>query len=537
MQIRLHPFLTVYRSSEHPTDNESIIYKIFFGQKKHFCKYPCTFKIRPVNINNSQPGSETTADNVNYMLIAQSSCKAIGQKTASLSVNNSQVDGNITAQSQSDGNAGITLTNGTTVNGKVRLVGSDMILNINDATLKGNIEASSYSESDINDAGTHMTLNLSNTTYRGNIDSNDQDINGNLTINVNNGAIIGGESLDSAIQITGYDTVNFNVNYLAPSLIDTGVVSYFYLNNEEQAEVNSSLATGTLAPIRSGAYIMDDVKYQATDVSSQTTTANEGKTCGVTFYTDDPTPPTPVPEAINAAADIQAAQTGLLASDDMIHRIADGIPHQLDSAKTDRNSHLWLQGMYASSDRTLSDTQHWGWFADAVFTYGDMTYSSNGRDGHLSAGGDYDGRSWLAQGRVGAQVNATRHTWLRPYLTMGHANTHTDSYSDGYSDVSSSKQDGGFAGAGMQAGVSYPLHNVEVKPYVERAYVGQFGAKTDFHTDNYRFAGQNLNEGNAGLGMGMKFSEKWSANTRTNTEFGHDVDNEVNAYIGVKYQF
>ncbi|EAS9107963.1 autotransporter outer membrane beta-barrel domain-containing protein, partial [Salmonella enterica] len=50
MQIRLHPFLTVYRSSEYPTDNESIIYKIFFGQKKHFCKYPCTFKIRPVNI-------------------------------------------------------------------------------------------------------------------------------------------------------------------------------------------------------------------------------------------------------------------------------------------------------------------------------------------------------------------------------------------------------------------------------------------------------------------------------------------------------
>lgn len=80
-----------------------------------------------------------------------------------------------------------------------------------------------------------------------------------------------------------------------------------------------------------------------------------------------------------------------------------------------------------------------------------------------------------------------------------------------------------------------------MKPYVERAYVGQFGAKTDFHTDNYRFAGQNLNEGNAGLGMGMgmgmKFSEKWSANTRTNTEFGHDVDNEVNAYIGIKYQF
>lgn len=109
----------------------------------------------------------------------------------------------------------------------MRLVGSNMILNIDDATLNGNIEASSYSESDIGDAGTHMTVNLSNTAYRGNIDSNDGDISENLTININNGAIIGGESLDSAMQITGYDTVNFNVNYLAPSLIDTGVVSYF----------------------------------------------------------------------------------------------------------------------------------------------------------------------------------------------------------------------------------------------------------------------------------------------------------------------
>ncbi|EAX9024402.1 autotransporter outer membrane beta-barrel domain-containing protein, partial [Salmonella enterica] len=237
-----------------------------------------------IQINNSHIGTEATADNVNYMLLAQSSRKAIGQGTASLSINNSQVDGNISAQSQGDGNAGISLTNGTTVNGKVRLVGSNMILNIDDATLNGNIEASSYSESDIGDGGTHMTVNLSNTVYRGNIDSNDGDISENLTININNGAVIGGESLDSAMQITGYDTVNFNVNYLSPSLIDTGVVSYFYLNNEEQAEINSSLATGSLVPIRSGAYIMDDVKYQATDVSSQTTTADEGKTWGVTFY-------------------------------------------------------------------------------------------------------------------------------------------------------------------------------------------------------------------------------------------------------------
>uniref|UniRef100_UPI0009AEE4D5 hypothetical protein n=1 Tax=Salmonella enterica TaxID=28901 RepID=UPI0009AEE4D5 len=32
----------------------------------------------------------------------------------------------------------------------------------------------------------------------------------------------------------------------------------------------------------------------------------------------------------------------------------------------------------------------------------------------------------------------------------------------------------------------YPLHNVEVKPYVGLAYVGQFGEEMDFHTDDYR---------------------------------------------------
>ncbi|EOG2147312.1 hypothetical protein ACK5KF_003864 [Salmonella enterica] len=30
------------------------------------------------------------------------------------------------------------------------------------------------------------------------------------------------------------------------------------------------------------------------------------------------------------------------------------------------------------------------------------------------------------------------------------------------------------SGAGMQAGVSFQLYNVEVKPYVELAYVWQF---------------------------------------------------------------
>ena len=553
-----------------------------------------------IQVNDSQVGTEQTADDVSYMLVAQSARNTVGEGSAALYLNDSQIDGNISAQSQGDSDAQITLTNGSTVNGNVRLVGSDMVMNINGSTLNGNIEASSYSESDIGSEGTNMTLNLSNTAYRGNIDSNDDDINEALTVNINNGAVIGGESIDSAMQITGYDTVNFNVNYLDSSLINTGKVSYFYLDDGEQVSVDSSVANGTLSPIRSGSYIMDNVVYQATDVSDQTAKADDGNTWGVSFYSNGPTP-----SDEDVAADIQSAQAGLMASDDMIHRIADGITHQMDSAKTDERSHLWMQGIYASGDRTagvtqysnditgmqiggdvshritddsvvgaglalgylnndlslngpldghnnidgayysvyanwkqlLSDNKNWGWFADTVFTYGDMSYSTDGHDGGIAAGSDYDGRSWLVQGRVGAQINATRQFWLRPYVTLGYDNIHTDGFNDGYSDISSGKQDGGFTGAGIQAGTNYQLHNVELKPYVELAYLAQFSTDTQFHTDDYDFSGQNLNGGNTGVGLEAKFSNKWSADTRVNTEFGHDVDNEVNAYINVKYQF
>lgn len=78
-------------------------------------------------------------------MVAQSSRQAIVQGIASLSVNNSQVDSNIMAQSQDDNNAEISLIDGTTINGKLRLVGSDMILNIDDATLNSNIKVGSYS--------------------------------------------------------------------------------------------------------------------------------------------------------------------------------------------------------------------------------------------------------------------------------------------------------------------------------------------------------------------------------------------------------
>ncbi|ENZ7484571.1 autotransporter outer membrane beta-barrel domain-containing protein [Klebsiella aerogenes] len=570
-----------------------------------------------ISVNDSQIGTEETAGNAPYTLVAQSARGVPGQGNATVALDSSTVYGDVSAQSWGDAQANVNITNDSTLNGNVNVIGGDMTVNIDNSTLNGDITTRGYTSSD---GSTNTTVNVSNTTWGGDITSVDNE--GDLTVNVNSGAIVGGQSLDDPMSVTGYDSVNFNINYLDPSLVNTGKESYFYFNTDESVLVNSSLATGTLAPIRSGAYIMDDIVYDAENVSDQAGSADTGSTWDVTFHTDKPVPPDPdptpdpaptpdpdptppQPDSDNVASDLQAAKAGLLASEDMIHRIANGITHQLDmQTGADTGSHLWLQGIYASGDRTagetdynndisgfqiggdyaialnnnsvihtgaalgylhndldlnnghgyndidgtyyslyahwnqlLSDTKRWGWFADLVATYGDMSYGSYGKDGRLSAGASYDGDSALIQARLGAKVLLPQQFWLQPYVTLGYDNIHTEHFSDGYSDVGTGRLDGVFVGVGTKAGTEITAGHAKLRPYVELSWVGQFGSETKFGTSDYHFAGQNLDGGNAGVGMDVDINDHWSANASVNSEFGHDIDHEVNTYLSVKYKF
>ncbi|MGG7779866.1 autotransporter outer membrane beta-barrel domain-containing protein [Klebsiella aerogenes] len=574
-----------------------------------------------ISVSDSQIGTEATAGNTPYALVAQSARGIVGQGNASVTLDNSTVYGDISAQSWGDAQASVNVTNDSTVNGNVNVIGGDMTVNIDNSTLNGDITTRGYTSSD---GSTNTTVNVSNTAWGGDITSADNE--GALTVNVNSGAIVGGQSLDNPMSVTGYDSVNFNINYLDPSLVNTGKESYFYFDADESVLVNSSLATGTLAPIRSGAYIMDDIVYEAENVSDQAGTAETGSTWDVTFHTDkpvppdpdpapepepgpdpDPTPdpPPPQPDNDSVASDLQVAKAGLLASEDMIHRIANGITHQLDmQTGADTGSHLWLQGIYASGNRTagatdynndisgfqiggdyaialgnisvihtgaalgylhndldlnnghgyndidgtyyslyahwnqlLSGTKRWGWFADLVATYGDMSYGSYGKDGRLSAGADYKGDSALIQARLGAKVLLPQQFWLQPYVTLGYDNIHTEHFNDGYSEVGTGRLDGGFVGIGTKAGTEISAGHTKLRPYVQLSWVGQFGSETKFGTSDYHFAGQNLDGGNAGAGMDVDISEHWSASASVNSEFGHDIKHEVNSYINLKYKF
>ena len=575
-------------------------------------------------LTGSMVGGAPTPDG--YVVEALVAAGAPASGVATVSVEGGTVNGSVTAQSWNNSISSVSLSDNAVVNGNARLVGADMVMNIDDASLKGNIKTSAYGSSTAD--STTAVINLSHTTYRGNITSADTGIPAGLTVNVNDGAITGGESLDTAMRITGYSSVNFNINYLDASLIDTGKVSWFYVNNDEHVLVNSSLANGTLAPLRSGSFIRDDIRYQATDESVNTADAQEGRTYGVIFYTDapvppptpptptpptpptptPPTPPTPVPPPVpeTLVADLQSAQAGLLASDDMIHLVAGGITRQLDTFWQSRDdSHFWLQGIYNSGNRdagqarysnnitgavmggdtggvtrqgdsvsfglsfaclnnnlNLRDQQggndidgayyslyaRWQqpvsadlgreWFADMVFTTGDLHYESQGQNGALSAGGSYNGRSWLWQTRAGVRIRQPEAYWLQPYLTAGYDVVRTDSYSDGYSHVSGGKQEGGFAGTGLRAGVTRTLKNgVRLEPYMELGYAGQFSSHTTFKTEDYSFEGQRLNGGNAGTGLEAQFTPAWSASASISTAFGHDIRHEVNGIVGMKYRF
>lgn len=496
-----------------------------------------------IEVSDSQIGTVGTAGDAPYALVAQSSAGIPGEGNATLTLDNTIVYGDISAQSQGGASAAIGLSNGTTVNGDALLIGDTMAVSIDDAMFNGDISTHGTTE-----GSSETILNVSHTTYRGDISASDN--GGDLTVNINDGAIIGGDSLADPMSVTGYDKVNFNINYVDPSLIDTGEESFFYFNTDENVLVNSSLATGTLAPIRSGAYIVDDVTYDARNVSDQTADADKGNTWDVTFHTDgtpvppdpdptpddggdddngggdDPTPPPPppTPDDSDVVADLQAAQAGLLASDDMIHRIAGGITRQLDTqANADKGRHLWLQGIYAGGDRTAGVTSYNTDIAGfqlggdvamvlknnsvvhvgAALGYLSNDLDLNNRDGYNDISGNY------------YSLYASWNQLLSDNRTWGWFADMEATYGD--MSYSASGKDGKIQAGGNYDGGSSLVQgrvgaHIHLSPYVWlRPYLtlGYDNVRTDSYDDGYSRVGKgHFHSGFGGVGMkaGSAFS-------------------------------
>lgn len=561
---------------------------------------------------------------------------------STVDINNYQISGLLQVVS-ADG-TDVNLQNNSAVNGDVKLTGSTILLNMDQSVVAGNISVGNAKDTATDTANT--TLNVANTTYRGNITSTNTVADDSLTLNVNSGGIIGGETVDTSQKITGFNRVDANINYVDPSLVNTGKASYFFFNDGEEVKIANAMPGNYIADtVRTGSYVLDRMSYEVTDESAKQGLADQGY-YSITFTANEmpptppepplpptppePTPPNPgptpdpVPDPVpdptpaptpapftKIAADLQAAQAGLLASDDMIHRIANSMTQHLDARHMGENgpqtanSNVWMDGIYSGGDReagttqysneisgfqlgadhswalangdlltlgaglgylhnnldvTSSDgsndidgnyyslyagwTQHqaegqnWHLFADATATYGDMEYSASGKDGKLSAGGDYDGDSWLWQARVGAQVNLADNWWVQPYGVLGYSQTKTDAYSDGYSHVADGKYSTGFAGAGVKAGKNITLKGGQtLSPFIETAYIGRFSDDTEFNTSDYSFGGQNLNGGSIGAGLNATLSKNWSATAKVNTIVASDVSNEVHAYLGAEFTF
>ncbi|WMY75806.1 autotransporter outer membrane beta-barrel domain-containing protein [Buttiauxella selenatireducens] len=352
-----------------------------------------------IKISDSQIGSPGS-DDQKYMVLATTASNQSGASgTTELDIANSQINGSVGAEEFNKGNSVINLTEGTVVNGNADLMGSNMLLNIDDAQLNGNINVDSAADK----AGdvTNTTVNIANTAYRGNITSHDNAADDSLTLNVNGGGVIGGEDIDSSQRITGFNQVNANINYVDPSLVNTGKSSYFFFNDGEDVTIANKVgANSVVDSVRSGSYILDHINYQVTDESSKQGLTDKGY-YSIAFSTDpipdpvpdptpvpdpdptptptpDPTPdPTPVPAPDPApvptpaptpepkvAADLQAAQAGLLASDDMIHRIANSVTQHLDARHMGENgpqasgNNVWMDGIYSGGDRKAGTTQY-----------------------------------------------------------------------------------------------------------------------------------------------------------------------------------
>lgn len=516
-----------------------------------------------------------------------------GSGNATINIENSQINGNVAAETFGGGSSTVSLSDNAAVNGDVLAIGTENSVNIDGAILNGDIQFStSHDDSSVT---TSSTVNLANARYDGNIATNDGSAEDNLTININSNAVIGGDSVSDAMQITGFDTVGVNINYLDPSLVNSDEAKYFYFNSGETVAVQNG-TSGTLSPVRSGSYIYDNVKYVATDESASQAAGLDGSTWAVSFIDDTPVPD----DKSNVVSDIQAAQAGLVASDDMIHRVADDITGHLDMRTG--GSNVWLSGLYAGSNREAGQTKYqndisgaqfggylsvdlasgdsltvgvanawlhnaldlqnkdghnsingtyyslygrWEqpktrdirWFSDAVVAWGNMSYSASGNDDGIRGHGDYDGNTWLLQGRVGATFVANRIEF-QPYTTLGYVNVKTDGYSDGYSDIGDGKQTNYFAGGGvrMMTHVAVPAVQ-DVKPYLTLGYNAQFGGSTELNTDDYSFSGEDLNGGTAAAGVMVDFTPRWAGKVQVATEFGHAIDAAVAGDVMLSYRF
>ncbi|WP_312776237.1 autotransporter outer membrane beta-barrel domain-containing protein [Pseudescherichia sp.] len=515
-----------------------------------------------------------------------------GSGTAAIDIKNSHIYGNVMAESLGGGSTRVLLQEGSIVTGSITALGTENNLTIADATLNGDIRFGTLRD----DASvtTRNTVFFSDTVYGSNIIALDQNTEDELTLNVGSNAIIGGNSVDEAMQITGFDTVNVNINYLDPSLVNSGSAKYFYFNEGESVSVNNG-TSGALLPVRSGSYIEDNIQYVVTDTSAEQSPEKEGSTYGVTFISDTPR------EDKNVASDILAAQAGLAASSDMIHRIADDITRKLDLRPQD--SAIWVSGLASRSDResgqaryqnkiagsqlggymhsvlsnddTLTmgfatgylhndldlrdrdgdnsingtyysaygrweqqpDKQAPRWFTDVLLTYGDMTYRTHGNDNGIGVGGDYDGRSWLAQGRFGATLSLGQFEF-QPYTTLGYSNISTDGFNDGYSYVGQGKQTTYFAGGGMRVATNIATQAVQnIQPYLSVGYRGDLDNSTEMNTADYSFTGEDLNAGSVGAGVIINVNQNWTGSAQISTQLGQSVDNAVDSNIQLNYQF
>ncbi|WBM72691.1 autotransporter outer membrane beta-barrel domain-containing protein [Buttiauxella sp. WJP83] len=272
----------------------------------------------------------------------------------------------------------ITLNNGTFLTGNITEQGINNTLNLDNATVTGAVTMGAYTNAD---TVTSSTINLSNGTYRNNITSavvNGVNTDDSLTVNVNNGAMIGGETAETSQKITGFDHVDFNINYVDPSLVNTGKASYFFFNEGEQVAIANSINGRYIADtVRTGSYVLDRIGYTVTtdpaktgyysivfDANEMPPTPLKPPSPPEPPAPPEPTPPAPAPKTPAIAADLQAAQAGLLASDEMIHHIANSITQHLDARHMAENgaqtsaSNVWLDGIYSGGDRTAGATEY-----------------------------------------------------------------------------------------------------------------------------------------------------------------------------------
>lgn len=195
----------------------------------------------------------------------------------------------------------------------------------------------------------------------------------------------------------------------------------------------------------------------------------------------------------------------------------------------------WQQGL---------DQRPFGFFANGVASYGDITYAltsqnvgstTNGMTETLKSG--YKGKAYNAEVRTGVNYAPIDAVILQPYAVVGWSKATANAFDNQYVHFNANENASWYAGGGARITGNIAVGHMKLMPWADASYVSEFKGKETFTANAQAVSqGKTRRYGLFGAGVNAGLTDSLSMNVGAYTGAG-DMRDGVSLQAGMKYSF